>query len=378
MSAPLPSVCLVGHPYAPIGMGEQLRSSFRSLRSVGVRPSLLDVYGHLTPEPAASAELGPFLSPALRQLNVFHINGDEVEPVLARLEGRQGPARPYRIVVPAWELPVYPAVWARQLERFDEVWASSRFIEQSLNKAVRRPVVHVPQSCEVVVSSFFSRRYFGIPEASYAFLFSFDLRSWATRKNPEAVVAAFRKVLQRRPYAQTTLVLKVNSPEQGDGRHAAFVESLGDLRDRVVLLQRTLSDDEVKSLVRCCDCYLSLHRSEGFGRGPGEAMAMAKPVIATRWSGNLDYMDDTNSFPIDCRLVPVERDAYPHWEGQQWAEPDLEQAVARMLDVLDDPEKGATLGRRASLSIRRDFSFRAIGARTAALLREAMERAGKE
>jgi len=374
MNAPLPDVCLVGHPFAPIGMGEQLRSSFRALRSIGVRPAVLDVYELHQPDPEAEAEFGPFLEKGFRTLNLFHINGDEVEPVLTHLAARPSPPRTWRVVSPVWELPEYPLPWARQLEKFDEVWASSRFVEQALLKTVHRPVVHLPQACEVVVSSFRSRRFFGIPEPAYTFLYSFDIRSWVTRKNPEAVVTAFRRALDQRPHHAGLLVLEINGAELGDDRYRAFLDSLADLRDRVVVLARTLGDDEMKSLVRCCDCYVSLHRSEGFGRGPAEAMVLGKPVIATRWSGNLDYMNDANSLLVDCALTPVAPDAYPHWQGQQWAEPDVEQAAAHMVKLLDEPERGVALGRRASLDLRREFSFRAIGVRTVARLEEGLRR----
>jgi len=363
VSPRVPDVCLVGHPFIPIGMGEQVRSSFRSLRSVGLRPALRDVYGSQKPEPDAEAEFGPFLEEGLRTFNLFHINGDEVEPVLRHLAGVPSPAPSWRAVSPAWELPQYPAEWARLLDQFDEVWAFSRFVEQALVQTVHRPVIHVPPACEVVLSSFLSRRYFGIPESHYTFLFSFDLRSYVSRKNPEAVVAAYRRVLQKRPHAATTLVLKINGAELADDRFREFLASFADLGDRVLVIPRTLGDDEAKNLVRCCDCYVSLHRSEGFGRGPAEAMVLGKPVIATRWSGNLDFMNDSNSLLIDYTLMPVAPGAYPHWQGQRWADPDVEQAAARMVELLDAPEKGIELGRRASLDMRREFSYRAIGVR---------------
>lgn len=364
MKTALPDVCLVGHPFAPIGMGEQLRSSFRALRSIGLRPAVLDVYGLQKPEPVEEDEFGPFLERGFRSLNLFHINGDEIEPVLAHLARRPSPTRTWRAIAPLWELPNYPVEWAQKLEQFDEVWACSRFIEQALINVVRRPVVYMPPACEVLLSSFLGRRFFGIPEAAYVFLFAFDLRSWVTRKNPGAVVEAFRRAVKERPHTSATLVLKVNGAELGDERYKAFIESLADLRDRIVLLPRTLTDNEMKNLVRCCDCYVSLHRSEGFGRGPAEAMVLGKAVIATRWSGNLDFMNDRNSLLVDCRLTPVPPDAYPHWQGQSWADANVEQAAGRMLELLDAPEKGVAIGRQASLDMRRNSSYRAIGVRT--------------
>lgn len=113
-------VTLIGHPFAPIGMGEHVRCSFRSLRSVGVTPGLIDIYGLNDPEPEARQEFGSHLVPKTGALNVFHINGDEVEQTLATLAYRAGPSDSYNIIYPAWELSRYPAVWARELDRFDE------------------------------------------------------------------------------------------------------------------------------------------------------------------------------------------------------------------------------------------------------------------
>ena len=366
----LGSVTLIGHPYAPIGKGEHVRCTFRALRSVGLRPGLLDVYGLNTPEPDDAAEFGPFAAAAPGAVGLFHLNGDEVEQALATLQVRFGGVPAYRIVYPAWELSNYPQEWARQLERFDEVWAPSRFTADALAAVVARPIVHMPEACEVVLSSLMNRRWFGIPEASYVFMFFYDVRSYAARKNPQAVIAAFRRLLDARPYAATTLVIKVNGGELAPESVKQLRESAADLRERAVLIDRTLTDNQVKNLVRLSDCFVSLHRAEGFGRGLCEAMALGKPVIGTGYSGNLDFMTPETSCLVDYRLVPVGEGQYPHWQDQVWAEPDVDQAARFMRHLLDDPTAGAELGRRASLRIRTEFSYRAAGRRYSDRLRE--------
>lgn len=356
-------VVLVGHPFAPIGMGEHIRCTFRALRCVGWKPGLMDLYGLNPPDAESQAELSPHLVEGTGTINVFHINGDEVEQALATLDYRPRVPRARNVVYPAWELPRYPRVWARQLERFDEIWAPSRFVAEAIKPQVACPVVTMPLACEVVLSEFRGRRWFGIPEADYAFLFFFDLRSYVARKNPQAVAAAFRAALRHRPGAHATLVLKVNGADIAPAVYDTLRESLADLRESIVWIDRTLTDNETKNLVRCCDCFVSLHRAEGFGRGLCEAMYLGKPVIGTAYSGNLEFMDRDNALLVDYRLVAVEEGQYPHWQDQLWAEPDVAQAASHMAALLDEPEFGRRLGRRAAHRVRRQLSYRAAGLR---------------
>jgi glycosyltransferase involved in cell wall biosynthesis len=308
------------------------------------------------------AEFAPFVGTRLGSINVFHINGDEVEQALAHL-GSRLPLQGYNIIYPAWELAIYPRVLVRQLERFDEVWAPSAFIGEGLSRAGIARVHHMPLSCEVILTSMKGRRYFNIPESAYAFLFFFDFRSYAARKNPEAVVKAFAKLVAKRPDADVCLVVKVNGAQQYPLQVQKVREALAPLDGRFILIEDTVSDNEVKNLVRCCDCFVSLHRAEGFGRGLSEAQFLGKPVIATGYSGNLDFTTPENALLVDFRLVPVLEGEYPHWENQVWADPDIEQAAAYMIRLVDKPEFGRALGRRASSEIRAQLSYRAVGNR---------------
>lgn len=364
---------LVGHPYAPIGMGEHIRCVDRAMRSVGLRPGLTDIYQLQQPDAAMEREFATRLRQRLGELNVFHINGDEVAQSLAHLAQRQA-AEAYNIVYPAWELARYPDEWARQLDLFDEVWAPSRFIEGSLLNVCKRPVVYMPLACEVSLEKFLGRRYFGIPESDYTFLFFFDLRSYDTRKNCRAVVEAFRRLLAKRTACRARLVLKVNSgghdPVALERLHS-YTEGLG---DRLVIIDQVMTDNEIKNLIRCCDCFVSLHRSEGYGRGMAEAMYLGKPVIATGYSGNVDFMPHDAALLVRYELIPVAAGAYPYWRDQVWADPDIEQASDYMIKLHDEPEQGRTLGERAARHIRIKFGYRAIGLRYRKRLDEIFDR----
>jgi glycosyltransferase involved in cell wall biosynthesis len=132
-------------------------------------------------------------------------------------------------------------------------------------------------------------------------------------------------------------------------------------RDRLIVIDDLFTDNEIKNLVRCCDSFVSLHRSEGFGRGMAEAMLLGKPVVATGYSGNLDFMNERNSCLVRYHLVDVPEGAYPQAQGQVWAEPDIDHAVFHMLKLVDDRDCGRALGEIASRHIRTHFSNRAIG-----------------
>lgn len=355
-------VVLVGHPFAPIGMGEHIRCSFRAFRSAGMRPNIVDIYGLDSPEADTLEEIGPFMARGFGKVNIFHINGDEVEQALAHL-GEQRLRRAYNIIYPAWELSKYPREWARQLERFDEIWAPSMFVRDSIASATSAPVFHMPLACEVALSSFLGRRYYGIPESAYVFLFFFDFRSYVTRKNPWAVVDAFRGLLQTLPLADVCLVLKTNGAAHDLQQLSAVRDAIHDVRDRTVLIDKTLTDNEVKNLVRCSDCFVSLHRSEGFGRGIAEAMYLGKPVIVTAYSGNMDFNSVDNALLVDFRTITVPPGAYPFWQEQVWADPAVASATAHMVNLVQDNSIGYRIGRRGSATMRSQFSYRAVGLR---------------
>lgn len=354
-------IVLAGHPFVPIGMGEHVRSSFRAFRAASLPASIFDIYGFSERDPAISAELESHLTDRLSpRLNVFHINGNEVEQALAHRADAATPGS-YNIIYPLWELERYPAEWARQLERFDEVWAPSQFIRNSITKAVSIPVHHMPLACEVHFSSFLGRRYFGIPEDRYVFFFFFDFTSYLERKNPLAVVEAFDRLMRDRPHAEVALVIKLNSSQHRPQDFAEFKRRISPYADCVHIIDKVLSNNEMKNLIRCCDCFVSLHRSEGFGLGLSEAMYLGKPVIATGYSGNMDFTNQDNALLVDFSLIPVALGSYPHGEGQVWADPDVDQAARHMVRLVDDADFGRALGKRASRHIRQHFSYCAAG-----------------
>jgi glycosyltransferase involved in cell wall biosynthesis len=371
-------VTLIGHPNLSIGRGEHIRAVWRALRAAGITARVYNLHQRPAPdEPAFQELVAHTVAKIPNGVRIFHLNGNEIAGALAVLERRQpGVLRAgHNIVFPAWELARYPGEWAIQLERFDEIWAPSTFVERCLRAAVSVPVILLANACEPHLAEPLPRKHFSLDESRFVILFFFDLSSYTSRKNPAAVIETFRRVVAARPAADVQLVLKLNNT----AGHPRIPRSLRDLitplGDRVRLLDTTLTDKEVKSLVACCDCFLSLHRSEGFGRGPAEAMFFGKPVVATGWSGNMEYMNEEVSFPVGFDLVPVKEGEYPAWRDQHWAEPKISDAVGALLRIIDTPALARAIGERARLHMRRNFSDHVLGLRYRERVREIMERA---
>src|SRR4029077_508160 len=172
---------------------------------------------------------------------------------------------------------------------------------------------------------------------------------------------AFDRVCRLCPDSDLCLVIKLKGGEMKAEHQEIFSDYTARLKSRLVVIDKLLTDNEIKNLVRCCDCFLSLHRSEGFGRGPAEAMFFGKPVVATGWSGNMEYMNDAVSFPVGFDLIPVKAGEYPAWQGQHWADPRIPDAVTALLRLIDTPTLGQAVGERARTHMQREFSDQVLG-----------------
>jgi len=299
-------------------------------------------------------------------IRIFHINGDEVERVIAAFEERGNNfAAGYNIVVPAWELPAYPKEWALQLRRFDEVWALSRFIAESLATA-GVPSHYVGQAVEFEPGPYLPRRHFGIRESAFVLLNFFDLSSYSSRKNPDAALALFEKIRSVDPFRDVQMVLKVKNREHDAEEWAAELKR----DEQIKVIATPLDTFGVKSLINACDCFVSLHRSEGFGRGLGEAMALGRLALGTGWSGNVDFMTAENSLLVHYEMIKLKRDDYPHWRGQSWADPSVDHALALLRPVLADPARGRAISERGQAEVLRSHGNRAVGLRILARLQQ--------
>ena len=195
----------------------------------------------------------------------------------------------------------------------------------------------------------------------------FDFLSTFERKNPLGLVEAFTRAFA--PGEGPVLVLKSINADQRPAQAEQLRLAVAGRPD-ILLLEDYLDADARDALVAGCDCYVSLHRAEGLGLTMAEAMAYGKPVVATGYSGNLQFMSEENSFLVPWRPAPVPAGAEPYPAGGTWAEPDLDAAAAVLRRVVDEPELAAARGTRAAADIATLHSASAAGAAVAARLTE--------
>jgi hypothetical protein len=355
-------VTLIGHPFATVGMGEQLRSHIAACQSVHASFKVLDIFRYAArSDPDHRKLVEPFeIDAPTSGIRIFHVNGDEIGPVLQTFKARGGKfSDGYNIIVPAWELPKYPAKWAEGLRKFHEVWALSHFIEDSLAEGGIAST-HIGQPVEVPLGYFLPRKYFGIRESAFVLLHFLDLSSFASRKNPEAVLTMFESLRRRRAFGDIQLVVKA---KKGDEDAEDWIQPIRDRLPEARFLAQPMNALETRSLINCCDCLVSLHRAEGFGRCTGEAMFLGRLALATSWSGNLDYMNKDNSLLVDYDLVPVQAGEYPFAEGQLWAEANVGHAVELLDTAIGDPEWARAIAASGRRDVRLAHGYRAVGLR---------------
>lgn len=246
-----------------------------------------------------------------------------------------------------WEQEHFPARWHSAFDYYDEIWVPTGFIRDALSKVSPIPVRKVTYPLRVEESAR-DRAAFGLREDSFVFLFNFDFLSTTARKNPEGVIKAFLQAFH--PAEKVTLVLKSINWEH-DRMGSQRLRAMAEGRD-VLFAEAHLPGPMVGSLFASADCYVSLHRSEGLGLGMARSMYLGKPVIATGYSGNLDYMNAGNSRLIGYKMVMLEETSGPYEAGSFWAEPDGNEAAEQMRWVFDNREESAAMGCRAARDIR--------------------------
>ena len=362
--AAVPPVHVIGFMKGTLGLGAAARLYVEALTAAG-----LEVSTQTVAPPAPEDELDEgikasyaevdFADRARRDesgaIDIVCVNADEL-PIVARRMGSAFGRGRRTIGVWAWETDHIPDRWMHAYPLVDEVWTYTRFVAESIARVSPVPVVPIPIPVPTPDPSS-GDAGFDLPDG-FRFLFVFDFLSTPARKNPAGLVKAFTSAFA--PGEGPQLIIKTL---HGDLRPKWLdhLRWLAGGRDDIHLVDRSLSLPQRDALMGACDCYVSLHRAEGFGLTIAEAMALGKPTIATGYSGNLDFQTARNSFLVEYEpaLVGPEGEHYPA-EGV-WADPDLEHAAQLMRRVLEHPGEARAKGERARRDIAEHLSPEAVG-----------------
>lgn len=367
-------VQIIGPMRLASGLGQAARLSASALEATGLSYSA-HAFDLDNPAPqgfATATDVGELVRPGV---NLLHLNAESIPLAFGYLPDAFSEA--YNIGYFFWELDSPAKCHHLGVSMLDEIWVSSEYGAQIYSQYTDKPVINVGMAIEnpeipgLEESQLFLEQCTGIQPAEFTFMAAFDSFSFIQRKNPQAVVRAFKAAFSEGEAVR--LVLKTHNRD--------FIEDPIQLRiwqalqddigsdPRIVLVNETLSYKELIRLKRGCDCYISLHRSEGWGFGMAEAMNLGVPVIATGYSGNIEFCKPTTCWLVDYELRHVQQNDYIFvTPGQRWAEPDVRHAAQQMKAVYDRPDERENRATAARSFIKQNFSATAVGARYAARL----------
>jgi hypothetical protein len=356
-----PAVRLTGYLGHTLGLGAAARGYVQALTVAGVPVRTVSVPLHHLALPVALADeygrhgFQDLVHDGRHGFEIVAVNADELPDFVERLgeDYFQGP----RIAIWGWETNTIPARWQRAFALVGEIWVYSRFMAANIGAATTVPVIALPPPVQRPAAPATPLRL-GVPDG-FLFLFVFDYLSTIQRKNPVGLIEAFKRAFS--PGEGPRLLIKtINAPLRPLAEEEVLWAAHG--RDDIHVVDRSLSSAELSGLMAGCDCYASLHRAEGFGLTMAEAMAIGKPVIATGYSGNVDFMNADNSLLVDYAIgrVGPECEIYPP-EGE-WADPSVEHAAELMRRVVERPREARALGEQAAQDIARQLSPATTGA----------------
>ncbi|MBB3135190.1 glycosyltransferase involved in cell wall biosynthesis [Rhizobium pisi] len=332
---PRKPVEIVGYLSMAVGIGESARLCADALSEAGRAISLSDV--STNPDENSFAGWMPsHLSVELPGSRIWHLN----PPMLPRAILKKGVSNftsAFNIGYFAWELEVVPAEWRNGLRYMNAVFVPSEFTRRAIAPLTKAPVIVVPHPVTEKPATEGMREKFGIAKDAFLVSFIFSAGSSINRKNPQAVIEAFRIFSAECPSA--FLLMKASGDISKDEGLRELVGSVaGD--SRISIVTDKLSNSEINGLIRSSDAYLSLHRSEGFGLTVAEAIMQHTPVVSTAWSGTADFCDPDNTWLVGSSLIPVV-DTHPEFaalEGAVWADPSPEEAAAYLREIFRAPE----------------------------------------
>lgn len=346
-------VTLLGYIKSEHGLGESARHVASALDATGYTWNVYDFEVNNLSRKQDELLNDKITNTINSPLLIMNINADQTPVVKKHFEDEQW-NKIYKIGIWYWELPVFPDKWISSFNMVNEVWAPTRFIQDAVSMKANCPVIYMPLPMELEVPSIVTRKKLGLPEDAFLFLNMYDTLSIQSRKNPIAVIEAFKKAFSPDDLS-VGLVIKINNSNVIEKEYDYLKQITGQYQN-IYILAKVLSRAEVSELIMMCDVAVSLHRSEGLGLLCQEAMYFGKPVIATNWSGNIDFMSDNEACMVRYKLVNVGKDTGPYEAWQEWADADVEHASEYMEELYADRDLCTQLGEKAHKRIAEEYS----------------------
>ncbi|MGC4128122.1 MAG: glycosyltransferase [Bergeyella sp.] len=340
------------------GLGVAVRSNISAMKKVGLPYVINDFnlqFSDTVKEISLEDDKFTFENPY--SINLVQINIDRLEEVFTDIDRNYFKDK-YNIAFWAWELENFPEKAIPFFDFFQEIWVPSNFCAEAISKISPIPVIKIMHSIEIEKTDF-GRKDFGLPEGKFIFLTMFDYYSYIERKNPIATIDAYEQSFGQNN-ADVLLVIKTSISNDFPKDKEKLLKRIGGNKS-IILIEEILEKDQLYGLMNCCDSFVSLHRSEGFGLTMAEAMFLGKPVIATAYSANTEFMNINNSFLVKYSMVKTGDKYYCSTEKDFWANPDTDHAASLMKFVFDNPKEKKEIAQKGQEFVKTYLSPEAIG-----------------
>ncbi|WP_312513350.1 glycosyltransferase [Chryseobacterium culicis] len=343
---------------AEIGFGEAIRGNIKALEAASIPHVAINFNLDLKNRLNDNSIEKQLTEEPIYNINIIHLNPDTI-PSFYQEKGADFFKKKYNIGFWAWELSEFPDSYNDYFSLFDEIWVPSSFCQKIVAAKSPIPVINIPHIIDIKDKDIDKEKEFSFSKDKFTFLFMFDYNSHLERKNTIAVIDAFEKAFPNDENVQ--LVIKTSIPTYFPQDKEAILNRIQD-RDNIIIIEEMLRREKLLALINQCDCYISLHRSEGFGLTIAEAMALGKPVIATGYSGNLEFMNVNNSYAVKYEMVELTKNVGQLQQGSSWAEPDVNHAAQLMNFVFSNNEEAQKIGAKAREDMHL-FNAKNIGSR---------------
>lgn len=375
---PVVDVQMIGPFQKASGLGQAARLSQRIMEQTGYSVNAVD-FGMDNPAPEGFNRVGALSGYQKAKINLIQLNAESVPLAFAYQPDVFSGA--YNIAYVYWELDSPAICHYLGMGLVDELWVAADYGVQIYQKHMDKPVTNVGMCYEDVpeidrkgARAFVDRR-FRLKGDEFVFLVAFDSFSFVQRKNPVAVLEAFRQAFPDRD--DVRLIVKTqNRNAVSDPPQLKLwrqVDAIMAADPRIRLINETLSYEDLLRLKGGSDCYISLHKSEGWGFGMIEAMNLKVPVVVTGYSANMDFCTPDTAWLVDYREMPLIPEDYIFVRrGQCWAEPDVADAARQLRAVYDNPAARRAKAEAAWANVRENFSDLAIARRFKARLDQIM------
>jgi glycosyltransferase involved in cell wall biosynthesis len=360
-------VLFIGYVEACLGLAESLRGLISATAdrqiSFGICPFRVGVESRIIEQFMTER----FDLKHRYDINVIEVSPDQVPTVFNTIDPRQLTSS-YNVLRTYWELPQAPREWGPMLKGIDEIWVPNEFVRNAFKGIFAGPITIIPPCVTTEEANYPNAAEFGVEEGRFYFLFSFDFYSSHHRKNPLGVLEAFQLAF---PNLNENVGLIIKStgletyqmgPEPHQTEISEQFRASVDKDPRIKIIHGTMSRHRMLGLIRACDCYVSLHRAEGFGLGMAEAMSFGKVVIGTDYSGSTDFLSAETGFPVAYNLRPVGPSEYFWPEDQVWADPNMDSAVTMFRLAFSDVDARTRRAAAGKMFVNRKYSKAAVGA----------------